>query len=116
MRWTTLERRTIVNLNCPSCGSSRTKALNLVYAGGTTDVRYNSFYIGTRRNFGYIPTFGRRQTMKARLAAPPLQQKGTCIGWFFLMGVAILIALIMIAASEDPVPGTALLITWLVSS
>lgn len=105
-----------MNLNCPSCGSSRTKGLNLVYTGGTTEVRYNSFYIGTRRNFGYIPTFGRRQTMKARLAAPPLQRQWTCIGWFFLMGLAILIALIKLAASEDAVPGTALLITWLVSS
>jgi hypothetical protein len=88
-----------MNYNCPQCGSSRTKALSLVYSGGTTEVRYNSFYIGTRRNFGYIPTFGRRQSMKAKLAAPPRRREWTLIGWPFLIGIAIAIVFVVLEGS-----------------
>lgn len=75
---------------CPTCGSTDVRTLAAAYAAGTTDFQATSVYIGTKGNRGIAPTFGRTQTVQARLSKPPRRKEWTIIGWFALWFVLVL--------------------------
>lgn len=75
--------------SCPKCGSDKTVGLPMVYASGTSSIEAFSFYIGTKKNYGVIPTFGSSQTLAAKQLAPP-QKKSSQVAGFVVFGLMFL--------------------------
>lgn len=84
-------------LHCPTCNSTDVRTLAAAYAAGTTDFQATSVYIGTKGARGIAPTFGRTQTVQARLAKPPRPKEWTIFGWLFLWAIGGFAALLVCA-------------------
>jgi hypothetical protein len=57
-------------MNCPECGSSETKRLQVVYEEGTSNIR-GSALVAEGKGLGIAPIQGYSQTKLAKLAEPP---------------------------------------------
>jgi hypothetical protein len=70
---------------CPQCGSQNTRRLSLIYLQGTADVAGLAFFMGMKGNYGLVPTYARKTSRLAQLAAPPLKKSwgGFAFLWFF---------------------------------
>ena len=95
-------------MNCPSCGSTNTKRLSLVYASGTSTSRSSSFWITSKGRLGTRSGRGTRQSKLAEAASPP-RGPSLILGFIGMVIVAcalgyILSALIPVIVANIPSP------------
>jgi transcription elongation factor Elf1 len=77
----------VQDFNCPKCGSDNTISVPLAHGSGTTKTESLSVYVGTKENYGLIPTFERSQTAVARLLTPPTKKHPR--GEFLILGLML---------------------------
>ncbi len=76
--------------SCPKCGSDNTISVPLAYGSGTSKTESLSLYVGTKDNYGLIPTIGTSQTAVAKLLSPPVRKvPGTALGAGAAVGIAV---------------------------
>jgi hypothetical protein len=75
--------------SCPEWGSDKTVGLPMLYASGTSRSEFVSVYVGTKENYGLIPTFGTTQTLAAQKLPPP-SKKGSQVAGFVVLGLMFL--------------------------
>ncbi len=82
--------------SCPECGSDKIVGLPVLYASGTSRTELLSAYVGTKENYGVIPTFGTTQTLAAKQLAPPSKKRSQFVG-FSILGLMLMLLFPMLA-------------------
>jgi hypothetical protein len=77
-------------MRCPCCGGTQTQRLEVIYAGGVTEVSATSRVHGLAIHPAVVQTQQLEQTLLARSIEPPRRHNAATAGWCLVIGAIVL--------------------------